>query len=87
MLLELRRNRTANGQPLKCHFTSLYVQLSRCTTLRGIKLLSPIRPLDFIGNRLDQDIVNALQRLKHLAAETRRAYEGQGNDGVRTALH
>ncbi|KAH6874300.1 hypothetical protein B0T10DRAFT_415538, partial [Thelonectria olida] len=43
VLLELRGNRIINGEPSKCDFTSLYVQLSRCTTLKGIKLLSPVR--------------------------------------------
>jgi hypothetical protein len=75
VLLELRGNRTTNGEHSKCDFTSLYVQLSRCTTLQGIKLLSPIRQQDFIGNRLDQTIVDGMQRLKVLAAETRQLYE------------
>ncbi|RTE67811.1 hypothetical protein BHE90_017815 [Fusarium euwallaceae] len=77
VLLELRGNRMTNGEPSKCDFTSLYVQLSRCTTLRGIKLLSPVRPQDFISNKLDQTMVDATQRLKTLAAETERIYEGQ----------
>lgn len=78
VLLELRGNRVTNGEPSKCDFTSLYVQLSRGTTLRGIKLLSPVRPQDFIGNKLDQKMVDAMQRLKNLASETKRVYEGQG---------
>ncbi|KAH7025645.1 uncharacterized protein B0I36DRAFT_248705, partial [Microdochium trichocladiopsis] len=53
VLLELRGNRMTNGQPSKCDFTSLYVQLSRCRTLQGIKLLSPP----------DQGIIDAMQRL------------------------
>lgn len=77
VLLELRGNRTTNGQPSKCDFTSLYVQLSRCRMLQGIKLLSPIRPQDFIGNKPDQSIVDAMQRLADLAAETRRLFESQ----------
>jgi hypothetical protein len=77
VLLELRGNRMVNGQPSKCDFTSLYVQLSRCRTLKGIKLLSPVRPQDFIGNKLDQKMLDAMQRLANLAAETRRAYEAQ----------
>ncbi|KAI1289116.1 hypothetical protein F5Y03DRAFT_378387 [Xylaria venustula] len=75
VLLELRGNRVTNGQPSKCDFTSLYVQLSRCRTLQGIKLLSPIRQQDFIGNKLDQTIVDAMQRLRKLADDTRRMYE------------
>ncbi|KAJ3568908.1 hypothetical protein NPX13_g6264 [Xylaria arbuscula] len=75
VLLELRGNRMTNGQPSKCDFTSLYVQLSRCKTLQGIKLLSPIRPQDFIGNKPDQSIINAMHRLIHIAAETRRSFK------------
>ncbi|KAJ6436144.1 c2h2 type zinc finger domain-containing protein [Purpureocillium lavendulum] len=80
VLLELRGNRMTNGEPSKCDFTSLYVQLSRCTTLQGIKLLSPVRPQDFIGNSLDQPMVDGMRRLKKLAAETRQAYEGRGRE-------
>ncbi|KAM4062608.1 PIF1-like helicase [Hirsutella rhossiliensis] len=78
VLLELRGNRVTNGEPSKCDFTSLYVQLSRCTSLRGIKLLNPVRHHDFIGNGLDQAILDGMQRLKNLAAETRRLYKDQG---------
>jgi hypothetical protein len=75
VLLELRGNRVINGEPSKCDFTSLYVQLSRCRTLDGIKLLSPVRSQDFIGNKMDHSIVEAMQRLSDLAAETKCAYE------------
>lgn len=71
VLLELQGNRTTNGEDSKCDFTTLYVQLSRCTTLQGIKLLSPIRQQDFIGNRLDQTIVDGMQRLRVLAPRCR----------------
>ena len=80
VLLELRGHRMVNGEPSKCDFTSLYVQLSRCTTLRGVKLLGPVRHQDFIGNKLDQAIVDGMQRLRNLAVETRRIYEGHGRD-------
>ncbi|KAH7303745.1 hypothetical protein B0I35DRAFT_446248 [Stachybotrys elegans] len=80
VLLELRGNRVINGEPTKCDFTSLYVQLSRCTSLKGIKLLSPIRQQDFIGNKMDYFIVEAMRRLSNLAEETRHAYEGQGTE-------
>ncbi|KAM4067807.1 reverse transcriptase (RNA-dependent DNA polymerase) [Hirsutella rhossiliensis] len=66
------------AQGKTCDFTSLYVQLSRCTSLRGIKLLGPVRQHDFIGNGLDPAIIDGMQRLKNLAAETRRLYEDQG---------
>lgn len=75
VLLELRGNRVINGQASKCNFTSLYVQLSRCRTLQGIRLLSAVRQQDFIGNKLDPIMVAAMQRLEHLAAETRETYE------------
>ncbi|XP_044718870.1 PIF1-like helicase domain-containing protein [Hirsutella rhossiliensis] len=76
VLLELRGNRLTNGEPSKCDFTSLYVQLSRCTTLHGIKLLSPVRYQDFIDNTLDRAMLDGMRRLTNLAAQTRRAYEG-----------
>ncbi|KAJ6436034.1 reverse transcriptase domain protein [Purpureocillium lavendulum] len=50
---------------------------TKATTLRGIRLLSPVRPQDFIGNKLDQNMVNAMQRLNKLAFETKRIYEIQ----------
>ncbi|XP_044715976.1 PIF1-like helicase domain-containing protein [Hirsutella rhossiliensis] len=86
VLLELRGNRVTNGEPSKCDFTSLYVQLPRGTTLRGIKLLSPVRPQDFIGNKLDQTMVDAMQRLKNLASETKRIYESLGCDASGHAI-
>ncbi|KAJ3552293.1 hypothetical protein NPX13_g11152 [Xylaria arbuscula] len=66
--------KTSRASQPKCDFTSLYVQLSRCRTLQGIKLLSPIRQQDFIGSKLDQTIVDAMQRLRNLADETRRMH-------------
>ncbi|KAM5344579.1 hypothetical protein ACJ41O_013114 [Fusarium nematophilum] len=77
VLLELRGNRMTNGQPSKCDFTSLYVQLSRCRTLQGIKLLNSVRPQDFLGNKPDQSMIDAMQRLTDLAVETRRLFESQ----------
>lgn len=73
--MELRGNRVINGEPSKCDFTSLYVQLSRCTTLRGIKLLGPVRPQDFIGNTLDAPMIDGMRRLQNLAVDTIKAYE------------
>jgi hypothetical protein len=77
VLLELRGNRVANGQPSRCDFTSLYVQLSRCKTLQGIRLLNLVRPQDFLGNKPDQGIVDAMRRLTDLAVETRRSFKSQ----------
>ncbi|KAM4064312.1 PIF1-like helicase [Hirsutella rhossiliensis] len=80
VLLELRGNRVTNGEPSKCDFTSLYVQLSRCTTLHGIKLLSPVRYQDFIDNTLDRAMLDGMRKITNLAAQTRRAYEGGGSE-------
>lgn len=80
ILLELRGTRMTNGEPSKCDFTSLYVQLSRCTTLQGIKFLNAVRRQDFIGNTLDQSMVDGMRRLKKLAAETVQAYEGRHSE-------
>ncbi|KAK2470194.1 hypothetical protein H9L39_18342 [Fusarium oxysporum f. sp. albedinis] len=80
VLLELRGNRVINGEPTKCDFTSLSVQLSRCTSLKGIKLLSPMRQQDFIANNMDYFMVEAMRRLSGLAEETRRAYEDQDTE-------
>ncbi|KAG7429092.1 hypothetical protein Forpi1262_v009380 [Fusarium oxysporum f. sp. raphani] len=77
VLLELRGNRVAKGQPSRCDFTSLYVQLSRCKTLQGIRLLNLVRPQDFLGNKPDQGIVDAMRRLTDLAVETRRSFKSQ----------
>ncbi|OAQ58557.1 PIF1 protein [Purpureocillium lilacinum] len=75
ILLELRGTRMTNGEPSRCDFTSLYVQLSRCTTLQGVKFLSPVRPQDFIGNTLDRSMADGMRRLGKLAAETVQAYK------------
>ncbi|KAM4061986.1 ATP-dependent DNA helicase PIF1 [Hirsutella rhossiliensis] len=78
ILLQSEETKTLAIPSSRCDFTSLYVQLSRCTSLRGIKLLNPVRHHDFIGNGLDQAILDGMQRLKNLAAETRRLYKDQG---------
>ncbi|KAI1746434.1 hypothetical protein F4782DRAFT_544257 [Xylaria castorea] len=62
-------------EPSKYNFTGLYVRLSRCGTIQGIRLLGPVQHWDFIGNMMNRTIVNAMQKLKNLADETRRIYE------------
>jgi hypothetical protein len=64
-------------KPVSFNFTStsLFVQLCRCMPLQGIKPLSPIRQQDLIGNLLHQTVVNGMQRLMVLGAETRQLLE------------
>jgi hypothetical protein len=68
--LELRGTRTTkiNGQvvPSPCDPYSLYVQLSRCSSLDGIILLSKVRERDFVGNKVPDSIVTAEERLELL---------------------
>jgi hypothetical protein len=77
--LELRGTRTTRikGEIVasQCDPYSLYVQLSRCTSLDGIMLVSKARETDVIGNRIPADMAAAEARLELLSEET-----------VRTAL-
>ncbi|KAL8284675.1 hypothetical protein RB600_009209 [Gaeumannomyces tritici] len=77
--LELRGARTTkvNGEvvPSQCDPYSLYVQLSRCSTLDGIMLLSKVRERDFIGNKVPESMVAAEQRLETLSQATIREAE------------
>ncbi|KAI0976119.1 hypothetical protein F4678DRAFT_469165 [Xylaria arbuscula] len=75
ILLKLQKIRVTNGQPSKCNFTSLYIQLSKCKTLQSIKLLSLIQHQDFISNKLNQTIVDAMQKLRNLADKTKQIYK------------
>ncbi|KAI6586949.1 hypothetical protein MCOR04_004429 [Pyricularia oryzae] len=55
-----------------CDPYSLYVQLSRCTILGGIKLFSEVRKKDFVDNRVPQAIAEAetvLGRLNEVMVE------------------
>jgi hypothetical protein len=58
--LELRGTRTMNhdGQavPTQCDPYSLYVQLSRSRSLDGITLISNAREMDFIGNKVPENM-------------------------------
>jgi hypothetical protein len=49
---------------------SLYVQLSRCSRLDGIMLLSKVRQRDFVGNKVADSIVAAAERLDLLSGAT-----------------
>lgn len=72
--LELRGTSTmiVNGQkvPTGCDPYSLYVQLSRCSTLDGVVLLSKVRERDFIGNKVPQAMATAVERLNTLSQKT-----------------
>ena len=49
---------------------SLYVQLSRARSLRGIRLLSEARPQDVEGNKVSQEMQDAMDRLAALSMTT-----------------
>jgi hypothetical protein len=66
-----------NGDSVHPACVTSHIQLSRCRALQGIKLLSPVRHQDFIGNKLNESIVDGVQRLRFLAAETRLIFESQ----------
>ena len=70
--LELRGTRTVrvNGQavPTPCDPYSLYVQLSRSSSLRGIMLLSKARGRDIVGNTVSENMVAAEKRLEESTA-------------------
>jgi PIF1-like helicase len=80
--LELRGAGTmkVNGkkEPSPCNAYSLYVQLSRCRSLDGIMLVSPVRPQDFIGNRVPAEMAAAERRLESLSDATIREAESWG---------
>ncbi|PVH90752.1 hypothetical protein DM02DRAFT_734435 [Periconia macrospinosa] len=77
--LELRGIRTTNvcGQaiPSQCDPYSLYVQLSRSSSLAGIMLLSKVRERDIIGNTVPENMVAAEKRLEELSEATIREAE------------
>ena len=72
--LELRGTRTVqvNGQAVasQCDPYSLYVQLSRSTSMEGIMLLSKVRERDIIGNTMPQNMIAAEQRLEDYSEAT-----------------
>ncbi|KAH8761641.1 hypothetical protein F5883DRAFT_562620 [Diaporthe sp. PMI_573] len=54
----------------KCDPYSLYVQLSRCTSLDGIMLLSKARVQDIVGNKIPQEMFDGEARLEQLCERT-----------------
>jgi hypothetical protein len=79
--LELRGTRTVQvyGQavPSQCDPYSLYVQLSRSTSLQGIMLLSKVLGRDIIGNTVPENMVAAERRLEGLNEATIREAEAE----------
>jgi hypothetical protein len=78
--LELRGTRTTHidGQAVasQCDPYGLYVQLSRCTSLGGIMLLSRARERDLVGNTIPEDMAEAERGLEQLSEATIRDIEG-----------
>ena len=72
--LELRGTWTTNINgvmiPSKCDPYSLYVQLSRGQWLNGIMLMSKVREIDFIGNKVPEDMMAAEEGLELLSDAT-----------------
>ncbi|KNB16808.1 hypothetical protein FOXG_21800 [Fusarium oxysporum f. sp. lycopersici 4287] len=72
--LELRGTRTTNVDgrivPSQCDPYSLYVQLSRCSSLDGIMLVSKVRERDLVGNRVPPEMTAAQARLEELSDRT-----------------
>ena len=68
------------GEISACDFTTAYVQLSRARSLSGISFLQEIRPEDFLGLRLDNEMVKAVERLKRLSVQTVAEYRANYMD-------
>jgi len=72
--LELRGTRTTNVDgrivPSQCDPYSLYVQLSRCSSLDGIMLVSKVRERDLVGNCVPPEMTAAQARLEQLSNRT-----------------
>ncbi len=64
--VEVDDSRTAS----KVSPESLYVQLSRARSLRGIRFLSEARPQDIEGNKVSQEMQDAMDRLSVLSMKT-----------------
>jgi hypothetical protein len=68
------------GEISACDFTTAYVQLSRARSLSGISFLQKIRREDFLGLRLDAEMVRAVERLKRLSTQTVAEYRANYMD-------
>lgn len=77
MAVELRGTMNVDGRaiPSQCDPYSLYVQLSRCSSLDGIMLLSKARERDIVGNTVPENMVVAEKRLEELSEATIREAE------------
>lgn len=84
--LELRGTRTTHvfGQQIhsQCDPYSLYVQLSRCTSLDGIMLLSRARERDIVHNTIPESMAEAEKRLGELSETTIRQAEASWGTGA-----
>jgi hypothetical protein len=73
-VLELQGPRTTiigrQAIPSQCDPYSLYVQLSRCSSLDGIQLLSRVRERDMVGNKVPDNMIIAEERLEQLSNKT-----------------
>lgn len=76
---ESRGTRITNidGQavPTQCDPYGLYVQLSRCSSLDGIMLLSKARERDIVGNTVPENMTAAEERPEVLSEATIRDAE------------
>jgi hypothetical protein len=73
-----------SGEPSACEYTTAYVQLSRCTSIKGMRLLREVRPVDYVGLRIDERKLAAIRRLENLSQRTiaeweRREEESDGH--------
>jgi hypothetical protein len=77
--LELQGTRTmiinSETKASPCDPYNLYIQLSRCTSLDGITLVSRARTKDIVDNKVPSDMIAAEERLERLNQSTIRAEE------------
>jgi hypothetical protein len=59
----------------KCSFNSLYVQLSRCKTLNGVRLLRQLKQAEFLSIKPSKGMENAMGYLQERSAATIRNWE------------
>jgi hypothetical protein len=68
-MVDLRRDSKGKGGDSHRYFCSVYVQLSRFTTLQGLYLLEDIRSSD-VSFKPYQDLVSEMSRLQALEIQT-----------------
>ncbi|KAF6795842.1 DNA repair and recombination protein [Colletotrichum musicola] len=54
----------------KCDAISVYVQVSRATSWGGLRLMQPLDVKNFLSLRMPSDLVQGIDRLRSLAAQT-----------------